>query len=182
MIHTLDTISLADFIELFNGNINKAGDGSDKDKLEASESMMSQYMQIVGGTQVKAEISKKNDSVNRDIRFNILNACDNFTKVGAWEQASALLLKMGFNIPSSDHDKIKGKILSIMSSLRLKISMAESKAREVKEMDEDYFSKERITVMSHSKMYIDPNVWRAKEYAYLVRQMNDEFKRMKGRH
>ena len=45
-------------------------------------------------------------------------------------------------------------------------------------MDREYFTKERVSLMSHVKMHIDENTFSAKEYAYMVRRMCDDIDAM----
>ena len=45
-------------------------------------------------------------------------------------------------------------------------------------MDREYFTKERVSLMSYVKMHIDESTFSAKEYAYMVRRMCDDIDAM----
>lgn len=179
MIHTLESISLSDFLRVYEGNTEYAGDGkeSTEAKNKASEQMIMEYLEIVGGKTVLCEISKKSEQINNDIKFNLMNSCDNLIKLGDWESVSDILSLLGFKIFPSNHEKIRQRIRIIRSSAKMKMDMVKQ-APEMK-ADKDYFIKERTMAMGHFKMHIDPDVYKAKEYAYLVKRMCDDISAMK---
>lgn len=174
MIHTLESISLSDFLRVYEGNTEYAGDGKEsiEAKNKASEQMIMEYLEIVGGKTVSCEISKKNEQINNDIKLNLMDACDNLIKLGDWESVSGILSLLGFKIFPSNHEKIRLRIGIIRSTAKMKMDMAKQTS-EIK-ADKDYFIKERTMVIGHFKMHIDPSIYRAKEYAYLVKRMCDD--------
>lgn len=182
MIHTLDSISLADFIEVISGNISLAGDNSESEgaKIKASEHLVMDYLEIVGGAGMMVEMAKKNRELNNLMRIQCMENCEDILKRNEWKNVSEALSVLGYNIPSEDREKITQRIASIKSTALLEIQMS-GPQKEAPKMDKNYFIKERVMIMSHNKMHIDPKVFKAKEYAYLVKMMGEEVKSMMKR-
>lgn len=179
----LEKISLSRFIEVFLGDIDKVADGiySNKEKMEAVEKLCSEYVSIVGGKSISANIARRNEAVKIQMRIQCLNACLNIIGMGKWKDACTILSELGYNIDPDDHDKIRAKIQSIYTSDNYRLSKIVRDSGDDKEkpkMDREYFIRERVAVMSHVKMHIDPDTFSAKEYAYLVKSTCDEIDAM----
>lgn len=61
-LHTLDTIRLARFIDLWLGDVDAVvaeGEATDEQKQRAALDLCNQYMEIVGGTQVQARLAQE---------------------------------------------------------------------------------------------------------------------------
>lgn len=180
MIHTLETITLNDFIKVYEGDVSFSGkDESEENLTTAASSMISEYASIIGGKSAQRELMNLNESLNSKIKLDLMDACDNLMKIKEWNAVSVILANMGYTILPSDHEKLKRRVSSIKSSIKLKMEM-ETKKKTKDKPDNDYFVKERSLLMSHYKMYIDPCLYKAKEYAYLVKRFIDEIKSIKA--
>lgn len=180
MIHTLETISLANFINVFIGEYNYAGENEDDKALSvASEKMIAEYIEVIGGKSVQKEIYSLNEDLNNKIKSTLMDNCEILMQFEEWSAVSVILSNMGYSILPEDKEKIKRRIMSIKATCALKNRPKEAKIKD-KKVDKDYFIQERSLLMSHYKMYIDPNIYRAKEYAYLVKNFTDEIKAIKS--
>lgn len=179
MIHTLETISLADFIKISMGDVSFAGDKfeSEHDKNVAAASMANEYSTIVGGKNLIASINRHNSELNNFIKIELMDACDKLISLDMYREACDVLASMGFRIDSNNKKAIETRINAIRSAAKMKMDL--SPKHEEKEIDKDYFIKERIAISTHYKMHIDPEIWKAKEYAFLVKSFCDEMKAYK---
>ena len=177
MIYTLDTISLARFIDVFLGDFDKSveGEHTDKEKEKAAEKMCNEYMEIVGGKSVASLLVKRNNILKIEMRRACLDVCKMLASSGYTQDACAVFKSMGYSV-ADNKDDIMNKANSIISSDAYQLEKIKPENSEP--MTRDNFTKEKVAIMSHLKMYIDDNVFKAKEYAYLVKQVNNEIEAM----
>lgn len=184
MIYTeLDKIPLSRFIDVFLGDMDKVspeGEYSREEKEKAAERLCNEYLSIVGGKSVSAHIGKRNDVLKIQMRLSCLGKCTMLMKMGEWETVNEVLSVLGYRFKSEEHDRMRARIESVMASDKYRLAkLMESPTTSAKtKMDREYFVRERVAVMSHVKMYIDEDVFSAKEYAYLVRNMCEEMDAM----
>lgn len=178
MIYTLDTIPLGRFIDVYLGDVDKAVDGghSEEEKREAAESMCQEYMEIVGGKSVLALISHRNEALKIAMRATCLRECETLANVGDCDSACKIMKSLGYSV-KCDKDAILTKIKSVLASDGYKLAKMQSKPTD-SVVTRDSFTKERVAIMSHLKMHIDEYAFKAKEYAYMVKQVNDEIESM----
>lgn len=178
MIYTLDTITLGRFIDVYLGDTNKAveGEHTEEEKRLATEKMCYEYMEIVGGKSVLSVISKRNETLKIAMRATCLRECETLANVGDLDSALRILNTFGYRV-KKDKEAILNKVKSILSSDSYKLAKMQGNESE-NTINRDSFIKERVAIMSHLKMHIDENVFKAKEYAYLVKQVNDEVESM----
>ena len=95
-----------------------------------------------------------------------------------WEYAVKALSQLGFSYSSSERDKIRKRVSSILSTNQymLERENAKEKPEKVAKMDKSYFVRERVLVMAHFGMQIRKNEISAKEYAYMVKRMCEDMK------
>lgn len=180
MIYTdLDRIPLRAFIDVFCGDIDaicKGGTHFPKEKAENAERLVNEYLLIIGGRSAGAQLYKKNEGFNNNLKIACMEACQGLIKDRRWEEACDILANMGYKLKPEEHVKIKQRIDSILGTIRLKIEREKAVAnnQEAPKMDKDYFVRERVMVMSHFNMQIDPDRLSAKEYAFMVKRMCDD--------
>lgn len=177
MIYTLDTISLSRFIDVFLGDINKAveGDYTENEKKDAAESMCHEYMSIVSGKSVASLLVKRNSILKIEMRRTCLEVCRILATAGYTADSCMVFKGLGYSV-ADNKDTILAKVESILASDSYQLDKLT--AHDAEPMTRDSFTKEKVAIMAHLKMYIDDNVFKAKEYAYLVKQVNDEIEAM----
>lgn len=184
MIYTdLNKIPLQRFIDVFCGDFRVLiinGNHEDAELESAAQKMIYEYMSIVGGRQVLAEIAKKNEQINLGMKIECMLACENLIKIGRYEDVRLVLEELGYRIREDEPEKMKTRVTSILGSSRLRLDMIKGQPAKVvdKGFDKGSFVKERVMVMQHYKMHIDPTVFTAGEYAYMVKGMCDDIERM----
>lgn len=181
MLYTeLDKIPLSRFIDVYLGNINRVAEGgkySRAEKKEAAERLCSRYLSIVGGRSMLAQISRRNEVVKLQMRLTCLQACRRLMQVGAWDGVREVLGTLGYRMGPGERERMRAKVDSVEASDRYRMDklLKDEKEHVGKEvMDRTYFTRERVAVMSHVKMYIDADTFSAEEYAWMVKRMCDE--------
>ena len=181
-IHTLDTIRLNRFIDLWLGDTDAVvaeGEATDEQKQRAARELCEQYIGIVGGTQVQARLAQENERLKLRMRRICLETARALIATGDLDNARKVLRSAG--LPSEGDAAV----------LRLRIDgwlakdcYKEKKAQEAQEqaeggarMTRDWFTRERVAVMRWAKMYVDERQMSASEYAWLVRAMCDDVRR-----
>lgn len=181
----LDQISVGKFIEVFCGNLDALvvnGSHRQDDLSYAAKQMINEYMSIIGGKVLLAEISRKNEIINLRIKIDCMEACLNLIKINDWKHVCDMLSAFGYTVDVNDKEKINQRISSISANCKYrydKLTSVNSASTAV--MDRDYFTRERVMVMGHFKMHIDKDVFTAKEYAFLVKRMCDDIDSMNRR-
>lgn len=175
----LSKIALSRFIDIFLGDVDKvvqSGVHSIKEKVLAAEKLCNEYLSIIGGKSAVAQIIRRNEVLNIQIRLNCFSMCEKLISSGDWDVVISIMGALGYRFKEDEHEKITNRIKSVSASDNYRLAkLQESAANSGKvKMDRDYFTKERVSLMSHVKMHIDENTFSAKEYAYMVRRMCDE--------
>ena len=187
MLYTdLDKISLDTFIDVFTGDKSKLiieGEHSEKELSEQSEKLITEYVEIIGGSSFLSEMSQRNNLINLHIKIECMKGVEIMIKNKDWEDAAHILSKFGFSYFPSEHEKIRKKVSSIlsMSKYMLERINAKEKPENSSKMDKNYFARERVMVMSHFGMQIRKNEISAKEYAFMVKRMCEDIKIMNNR-
>lgn len=186
----LDEIKLGRFVEVFLGNVEmvvKPGSKekhSHKEMEEAAERLCCKYLEITGGKTMQARLTRRNEMLKLEMRLAALDACKKLVVLGNWEGVSSVLGKMGYSIPAGDRESLKRKVESLMATCgyRLeKLCATEAEiAKNAKGVTRDELTKERVAIMARMKMHIDPEVYTALEYAYLVRRVCEEIEKVEN--
>lgn len=181
-LHTLDTIRLADFIDLFLGDVTKAvteGSPTDEEIAQAAQTMCEDYLRIVGGRQVAAQLSRENEALKLRMRDACLRAARALCEAGDTESARAVLHSAGMPVDEQGADGMIRRIDGLMAQdayRRDKAALARKQERHT-EVTREYFTRERVAVMRWAKMYVDERQMSASEYAWMVRAMCDDLQR-----
>ena len=182
ILHTLDTIRLADFISLFLGDHGKAvaeGDATQQEIEDAARRMCEEYIRIVGGRQVAAQLSRENEALKLRMRDVCLRAARALCEAGDTESARAVLRSAGMPVDEQGADGMIRRIDGLMAAdayRRDKAALARKQERHT-EVTREYFTRERVAVMRWAKMYVDERQMSAAEYAWMVRAMCDDLQR-----
>ena len=175
-LHTLDTIVLNDFIDLYLGEDTKAvaeGEAPDREVREAAERMRMDYIRIVGGSEVSAQLSRKNEELKIQMRRVCLQAAKALAESGNTGDACSIMAAAGWQVTP---ENISAKIAGIEAADRLKearISKTETKGQTV---SRETFTRERVALMRHNSMYIDASTMKASEYAWMLKAMCDDIR------
>ena len=181
-LHTLDTIRLADFISLFLGDHGKAvaeGEATQQEIEDAARRMCEEYIRIVGGRQVAAQLSRENEALKLRMRDVCLRAARALCEAGDTESARAVLRSAGMPVDEQGADGMIRRIDGLMAAdayRRDKAALAKKQERHT-EVTREYFTRERVAVMRWAKMYVDERQMSAAEYAWMVRAMCDDMQR-----
>ena len=181
-LHTLDTIRLADFISLFLGDHGKAvaeGEATQQEVEDAARAMCEEYIRIVGGRQVAAQLSRENEALKLRMRDVCLRAAMALCEAGDTESARAVLRSAGMPVDEQGADGMIKRIDGLMAAdayRRDKAALARKQERHT-EVTREYFTRERVAVMRWAKMYVDERQMSAAEYAWMVRAMCDDLQR-----
>lgn len=181
-LHTLDTIRLADFISLFLGDHGKAvaeGEATQQEIEDAARRMCEEYIRIVGGRQVAAQLSRENEALKLRMRDVCLRAARALCEAGDTESARAVLRSAGMPVDEQGADGMIRRIDGMMAQdayRRDKAALARKQERHA-EVTREYFTRERVAVMRWAKMYVDERQMSASEYAWMVRAMCDDLQR-----
>lgn len=181
-LHTLDTIRLADFISLFLGDHGKAvadGEATQQEIEDAARRMCEEYIRIVGGRQVAAQLSRENEALKLRMRDVCLRAARALCEAGDTESARAVLRSAGMPVDEQGADGMIRRIDGLMAAdayRRDKAALAKKQERHT-EVTREYFTRERVAVMRWAKMYVDERQMSAAEYAWMVRAMCDDLQR-----
>lgn len=181
-LHTLDTIRLADFIDLFLGDVTKAvaeGKPTDDEVRQAAQAMCAEYLRIVGGRQVAAELSRENEALKLRMRDVCLRAARALCEAGDMDSAMAVLKSAGLPVSETERDAMLMRIDGLMAQDAYKRDKAALARKQEKhtEVNREYFTRERVAVMRWAKMYVDERQMSASEYAWMVRAMCEDLQK-----
>lgn len=164
-----------------NKSVVISGTHTDEECAAAAADLIMKYVELCGGSGYTAQLDKRKKRVNIHLKRTCIETADSLAESGLYEDASKIMKSLGYNISTDDKDKLVMKIKSILAKAEFdyhSLPTEESvKENSITKVD---FSRERVILMCHYKMYIDSSVWTAEEYAILISQYNEELKRMKA--
>lgn len=180
MYKELDKIPLSRFIDVYLGDLDAVvsggGNYSEAEKREAATSLCSRYVRIVGGRSALSQISRRNEVMKLDMRLCVLRSCRRLLAYGDEDSARDVLASLGYE-PVKDRTSLLRKLDSVesMDKYHLNKLMKSFEEKEPgRKMTREDFTKERVALMGHVRMYIDSDTFCAEEYAWMVRRMCDE--------
>lgn len=180
-LHTLESIKLADFIELFMGDASRVlseGDCDERTKAQAAARLCQQYISIVGGKAVASEVVRRNDLLKIEMRTKVLDVARVCMAVDDWQGAADTLAAIGYKMNAEDKAGIKRRVDALVSTGKYQLERMQREVRDV-QIDRSYFTRERVAVMQYAKMYVDPRQFTAAEYAYMVKAMCDAYNKLR---
>lgn len=177
----MNDISLSRFIEVYLGDVSKAvkeGECSKREQREAASRLCARYLSIVGGRSLLAQISRKDEMLRTQMRLSCLEACRRLSASGDWDGVRSVMGALGYTFGEGERERMMRKVDSVEASAKYRLdklrAAEEQQGKNAVKADRDYFTRERVAVMAHMKMHIDPDVFTAGEYAWMVRRMCDE--------
>ena len=186
----LNDITLSRFIDIYLGDTAKtvregaSGEAScgEAARQEAAARLCMEYLSIVGGKSLMAQISRRNEMLSLQMRMACLDACRRLAKAGCQDDARGIMATLGYRFGAGEHERMMKKLDSLEATFRYRFDKLRSAAgreeKGAKTVDRDYFTRERVAVMAHMKRHIDPDAFTAAEYAWMVRRMCDELERV----
>lgn len=176
----INELPLNVFIEVYTNEKNNVE--FDIPKEEAVQKVVTDYMSIVGGKQMAAEIINSNRRLNLILMAECMNACENLMLLGKWKEVCDVLLSLGYSLKASDKDKIKSRVKALKAKAEYDLSTEKKDEKKAEKPTKEAFTKERVTIMKYNKMQIDTHTITAAEYAYLVKQTCDEIEELNRKH
>ena len=188
----MNEITLSRFIDIYLGDTAKTvregasveASCGEAERQEAAARLCMQYLSIVGGKSLMAQISRRNEMLSLQMRMACLDACRRLAKAGCGDDAQGIMAMLGYRFGAGEHERMMKKLDSLeayskyrMDKLRAAMEQA---GKDAQPADRAYFTRERVAVMQHMKMHIDPGTFTAAEYAWMVRRMCDELESLKS--
>lgn len=175
----INEIPLSVFIEIYTNENH--GVKFDIPTDEAVRKLIGDYTNIVGGRQIASEVVNCNRRLNLVLVLECMVACENLMLLNNWKGVCDVLMKLGYSLKETDHDKIKMRVQALKSKTEYDLSKEKDekpKEKPTKEM----FTRERVTIMKYNKMQIDTKTITAGEYAWLVKQTCEEIEELNRKH
>ena len=97
----LSKIALSRFIDIFLGDIDKVVQGdshSIKEKVLAAEKLCNEYLSIIGGKSAVAQIIRRNEVLNIQIRLNCFFMCEKLISSGDWDVVVSIMGALGWRL------------------------------------------------------------------------------------
>lgn len=176
----IDEIPLSVFIEIYTNENHEVK--FDIPTEEAVGKVVSQYMSIVGGKQIAAEVVNANRRINLALMVDCMTACENLMIMGNWKGVCDVLLSLGYSLKADDHGKIRQRVQTLKTKAEYDLSKEKSEEKPKERPTKEQFTRERVTIMKYNKMQIDPKTMTAGEYAWLVKQTCDEIEELNRKH
>lgn len=173
-LHTLDTISLADFIDLYLGDDTKTvaeGNPPQEKIAEAATAIKLDYIRIIGGKTVDAQLLKADAELKLKMRAIVLDAAKALAEAGDMKSAKGVMHTLGYDL---NDEQLVRKIEALRATDRMKADRLKGQPTKAAEVSRETFTRERVALMRHTGMYIDTNKMRASEYAWMLKAMCDE--------
>jgi hypothetical protein len=176
----INEIPLSVFIEVYTNENH--GVSFDIPTDEAVSKIVGDYMAIVGGKQIASEVVNANRKINLALMVECMTACENLILLNNWKGVCEVLLKLGYSLKESDHERIKQRVQTLKSKAEYDLSKEKEADKPKEKPTKEMFTKERVTIMKYNKMQIDTKTITAGEYAWLVRQTCDEIEELNRKH
>lgn len=172
--HTLDTIILADFIELYLGDDSKAvaeGEATEAEIRNAARKISAEYSRIIGGRMVASKLYKMDTLNNLERRGAVLTSAMNMALKGYIKDAQTIMSSLGYEIKD---EMLIRKIEALLATDKMKIDRLLAQPSGECTPTRERMTRERVALMRHTGMYIDTGKMRASEYAWMLKAMCDE--------
>lgn len=176
----INELPLSVFIEVYTNENHEVK--FDIPTEEAVGKVITDYMCIIGGKQIAAEIVNSNRKLNLRLMVECMTACENLILLKRWKDVCEALSTLGYTLKESEQDKIRQRVQTLKSKAEYDISREEKADKPKEKPTKDDFTRERVTIMKYNKMQIDPKVITAGEYAWLVKQTCDEIEELNRKH
>jgi hypothetical protein len=176
----INELPLSVFIEVYTNE--KHGVCFDIPTDEAVSKVVGEYMNIVGGKQIAAEVVEANRRLNLALMVDCMTACENLMLLERWKCVCEVLRELGYCVKEDDQTKIRQRVQTLKSKAEYDLSKEKSEDKPKERPTKEQLTRERVTVMKYNKMQIDPKTMTAGEYAWLVKQTCDEIEELNRKH
>lgn len=168
-------LPLSVFIDVYTNKDSRV-EWEDEDKDAARARVINDYMEIVGGKMLEAEIMGGNERMNLMMTVECMKACENLMRLGKHVEVCGLLQTLGYSCKTDDAEGIKSRIAALKSRARYDLDkLDKEKMTEVGEKPtKRSFVNEVVAIGKYNKMHINLNEWTAGAYACLVKQTCEE--------
>ena len=180
MLYTdLGKISLRRFIDIYCGDLEKTverGKHSPEEMKEAAGRLCGAYLSIVGGKSALAEVHRRDEMLRSQMRLQVLQGCRAMMGYGDMEGVCRVMGVLGYAFKPEQEELVARRMESIRATEKFRLERMRNAMPKAPggNTGREYFVRERVAVMSWAKMHIDPEVFTAEEYAWLVKRMCDE--------
>lgn len=186
LYNSLSEIKLSAFIEAITGNVRAVVKDSpslhtDEECREAAGILMMQYVDACGGSGNAARLGTRKRGMNLFIKSKLIDICENLAKSGLYKDVVHIMMEMGYKLHHKDKDGISRRITQMKGRIAYDIDLMNQEQNNNKSggMTKSDFTKERVAIMTHYKIYVDPDTYTAEEYACLVNQFNREYEELR---
>lgn len=183
---SLSEIKLSAFIDAITGNARAVVKDSpslhsDEECKETAGILMMQYIDACGGSGNAAKLGTKKKNMNLCIKSRLIEICENLAESGLYEDVVPIMMKMGYKLHPKDRDGIVQRITQLKGRIAYDMDLMNQELANNKSdgMTKSDFTKERVAIMTHYKIYVDPDIYTAEEYACLVSQFNREYEELR---
>lgn len=176
----INELPLSVFIEVYTNENH--GVSFDIPTDEAVMKVVGEYMAIVGGKQIAAEVVNSNRVLNLAMMVDCMTICENLIMLERWKCVCEVLMGYGYSLKEGEHDKIRLRVQTLKAKAEYDLSKEKNEEKPKERPTKEQFTKERVTIMKYNKMQIDPKVITAAEYAWLVRQTCEEIEELNRKH
>lgn len=168
-------IPLSVFVEIYTNN-DKCVEFEGGETDESREKLISDYMEIVAGKQLYAEVLGCNERMNLSMTVECMNACENMMKLGMYDEVHDTLVNIGYSCKDGDVKSMKERIYALKARAQYDLSKINTENGDSKKEipTKRSFINEIVSIGKYNKMYINTKEWTAGEYACLVKQTCDE--------
>jgi hypothetical protein len=176
----INELPLSVFIEVYTNENH--GVSFDIPTDEAVMKVVGEYMAIVGGKQIAAEVVNSNRVLNLAMMVDCMTICENLMMLERWKAVCEVLMELGYSVKESDHTKMRQRVQTLKAKAEYDLSKEKNGEKPKEKPTKEHFTRERVTIMKYNKMQIDPKTMTAGEYAWLVKQTCDEIEELNRKH
>lgn len=175
---SISEIKLSRFIRMCTGDVRaviKEGEHTDQECIDKSSDLIMEYMDICNNKAVLLYLEKRKKILRLKVKMRVLEICKVLLDASQYEDVAKIMSNVGYRINANDHDKMKARVEQQINKCLFDMDLISKEKEEGgREMTARDFTRERVAIMSHYKMHVDPDVFTAEEYACLVAQFNRE--------
>lgn len=176
----INELPLSVFIEVYTNENH--GVSFDIPTDEAVMKVVGEYMAIVGGKQIAAELVNSDRVLKLAMMVDCMTICENLMMLERWKCVGEVLADYGYSVKESDQAKMRQRVQTLKAKAEYDLSKEKSGEKPKEKPTKEHFTRERVTIMKYNKMQIDPKTMTAGEYAWLVKQTCDEIEELNRKH
>lgn len=172
-------IPLSVFVEIYT-NENNDIEFEGEDKKAACSRLVGDYMEIVGGKQLSAEILNCNERINLAAVIECMKACENMMRLKMYRDVCDILSSLGYGCKETDIAGMATRINALKARAQYDLDKlgSEEKKEESGRPSKRNFINEVVAIGKYNKMHINLKEWTAGAYACLVKQTCNEIEEL----